>query len=186
MYCALSYKIKGGLTRRHDLVKEDLADLCRAGNVECTVEPPQAFSGSKLRPDLLVIQARHGHDVAFDLTIHSPLRDDYSMSRTIRNEQSFLESAASTKINKYRTLCANNGDEFMPIVFSAFGGIWRDSYDNGLMPLINKIKKERFIPPNWAAPDKVSYWLQRIVISLWAGNARKLRAFMKKDPLPTF
>ncbi len=133
-----------------------------------------------------MFQARHGRDVAFDLTVHSPVRDENAVRRTIKNEQSFLESAARTKIYKYQEQCAKIGLEFTPIVLSAFGGVLRDSYENALMPLIGKIRRDRFIPPNWAAPDKVSYWLQRIVISLWAANANKVIAFMQKDPLEAF
>ena len=51
---------------------------------------------------------------------------------------------------------------FIPIVMSAFGGILEESYREGIETLINKIKKEHFVPLNWAASTKEAYWQQRI------------------------
>jgi len=186
MYHALSCKRHGGLILRHDIVKDVLADLCKSARLACDVEPRQAFSGDKQRPDLLVHFACNGQDAAYDLTIHSPLRDETSVNRTIANEQKFLETASNSKKNKYEEKCAMNGVIFIPIVLSAFGGILEESYREGIEPLIHKVKKDHFAPPNWAASDKSAYWLQRIAIALWAGNARKVSSFLKKEPIPLF
>jgi len=109
MYHALSCKKHGGLIIRHDLVKDVFAKLLKAGRATYEVEPPQAWSGSKRRPDVLVRLAWHGHDAAYDITVHSPLRDSNSVKATIKDQQKFLETASRSKKNKYQEKCAENG-----------------------------------------------------------------------------
>jgi len=186
MYHALSCKKHAGLILRHDLVKDTLVDLCKSARLSCEVEPRQALAGDKKRPDLLIRFASNGQDAAYDLTIHSPVRDSNSIRRTIDNEQSFLETASTTKINKYRSKCAEQGILFSPIVLSSFGGILEESYSDVIEPIIEKIKGDYFIPPNWAATDTKTYWLQRIAIALWAGNVRKVARFLKNEPIRMF
>ncbi len=136
------------------------------------------------RPDLLVYFGEDGHDIAYDLTIVSPVRDPATTSRALRDEQGFLATDEQAKLNKYRDECAKHGKAFCPIVLSAFCGILRASYTMGLFPLIHKIRRSQFCAPNWAAPDRTSYWLQRIAIALWAGNAAKVKPFLAEEPLP--
>ena len=186
MYHALSCKKHAGLILRHDMVKDTLVDLCKSARLSCEVEPRQAFAGDKKGPDLLIRFACNGHDAAYDLTIHSPVRDNDSIKRTINNEQSFLETASTTKIHKYRSKCAEEGILFFPIVLSSFGGILEESYYEVIEPIIDKVKDDYFVPPNWAAVDSKTYWLQRIAIALWAGNVRKVARFLKNEPLRAF
>jgi len=183
MYHALSCKKHGGLILRHDLVKDVLADLCHSARQAVEVEPNHVLHAEKLRPDLLVRFACKGHDAAYDLTIHNPVRNDQAISMTVQNEQKFLEKADREKRNKYQEVCAANGMLFIPIVMSAFGGILEESYREGIEALVSKIKNDHFVPPNWAAPNKEAYWLQRIAIALWAGNVRKVSSFLKSEPL---
>ena len=182
MYHALSCKKHAGLILRHELVKDVLVDICKAARLSCEVEPHQAFNGDRKRPDLLVRLAFSGRDTAYDLTIHSPLRDRNSIETTIRNEQAFLKQADNTKRNKYQQQCDEKDTLFVPIVLSAVGGVLEESYQDGISLLINKINKNRFAPPNWAAPNRMVYWLQRIAIALWEGNARKVARFLENKP----
>ena len=147
------------------------------------VEPPQAFQGDKLRPDILIRLGKDGHDLAYDLTIVNPVRDEGTIAATIKDEQAFLARYDRTKSDKYQAKCAENGAAFCPIVMSAFGGIHCLSYEVGIKFLIHKIKKGKYLPPNWAAPNRSTFWLQRIAIALWAGNARKIVPFLKREPL---
>jgi len=179
---ALSCKRYGGLIFRHDHVKEVFRDIGTAGRLSMEVEPPQAFHGDKQRPDILVRFGKDGHDLAYDLTIVNPVRDPKSIEATIQDEQEFLARYDKVKTDKYHQLCVANGISFCPIVMSAFGGIHRVGYQNGLKFLLHKIQKSRFTPPNWAAPNKTTYWLQRIVIALWSGNARKVAPFLRQEP----
>jgi len=179
MYHALSCKKYGGLIARHDLVKDVLVDLCKSARLSCEVEPRQAIHGEKLRPDLLVRFAWNGLDAAYDLTIHNPVRNAQATRETIKNEQKFLTRADQEKRNKYQEGCAASGMLFFPIVLSAFGGILEESYHEGIETIIHKIKKDHFAPPNWAATTRKKYWLQRIAIALWAGNARKISPFLR-------
>ena len=183
LYHALSCKKYGQLITRHELVKEVLGEMCKAAQLSYRLEPHQAFTGNKLRPDIIVDFGKDGYDVSFDLTIHNPLRDDPSMTACIQDDQNFLRSAANTKNNKYQPNCAKNGSFFTPIVLSAFGGIADDSYTNGIKFLLDRMKNKYFSSPNWAAPDKRTYWLQRIAIALWLGNAKQMGRFILKKPI---
>ena len=180
---ALSCKTHGGLIRRHDGVKDVLAEMCKAARLCHEVEPRQALKGNKLRPDILIRFGKDGYDLAIDLTIESPIRDEHSISLSIRDEQKFLSQAAVTKTRKYQEECGQNGASFVPIVLSAVGGVLEESYTEGLHFLIKKIKKSQFISPNWAAPNRTSYWMQRIAIALWSGNVTQVSSFLQKKPL---
>ena len=144
------------------------------------MEPRQALHGNKLRPDLLIHFVRNGQDAAFDHTIHNPLRNKESLKKAIKNDQEFLVQAEQDKRNKYQVECEKNDIVFLPIVLNAFGGILNESDREGIARLIHLVKKDRFVPPNWAAPK--AYWYQRIAIALWAGNVVKVGPFLKNFP----
>ena len=181
MYHALSCKTHGGIIYRHDLVKDVIAELCKAARLCHEVEPKQALSGNKLRPDILVRFGNDGYDVAFDVTIDSPVRDEHALRTTLKDEQKFLRQQARHKTQKYRESCEENSASFTPIVLSAFGGIFDESYSSGIKFLTKKIRKSSFEPPNWGAPSSKAYWLQRIAIALWTGNACQMTHFLRKE-----
>ena len=183
MYHALSCKSHNQLISRHDAVKEVIGEMCKAAQLSYHLEPQQALSGNKLRPDILIQFGKDGHDVAFDLTIDNPVRDHESTKTSLKDDQAFLRQQANVKLGKYRQECAKNGASFTPIVLGAFGGILDDSYSDGIKFLINKMKSKYFNSPNWAAPDKKTYWLQRLIITLWAGNVKQMSKWLEKKPL---
>ena len=149
MYHALSCKRGNGLTMRHDMVKDVLAEICHKAHLICEVEPPQAFSGDKLRPDILIHFAnRDSYGVAYDLTIVNPLRDEDSIAATIKDEQGFLARYEGTKNNKYQNKCEQDGISFCPIVLSAFGGVHNIGYEAGIKYMISKTKYKGFKSPN--------------------------------------
>ena len=175
-------KCHGGTITRHDGVKDVFGDMCRAARLSYEIEPRQCLSGNKLRPDILVNFGKDGHHVAFDITIDNPVRDAQAVSTSIRDEQKFLRQHAQAKINKYHELCEKQDISFTPIVLSAYGGILEESYSSGIKFFIRKIKRSQFVPPNSAAPTVKTYWLQRISIALWKGNAKQLGHFLAKKP----
>ena len=183
MYHALSCKHFGGLITRHDKIKAVLGGICRHARLSYDLEPPHFFDKGQQRPDLLIRFGNNGRDVAYDLTIINPVRTEETTDSTIENEQKVLAMSERSKNVKYQELCAKMGAYFCPIVLSAFGGILQNSFSVGIESTIKKINKSRFVPPNWAASNRTAYWLQRIVIALWAGNVAKVKPFLKKEPL---
>ena len=181
LWHALSCKKFGGLIHRHELVKDVWIDLLKAGRQPFEVEPKQTFPTNKLRPDLLVRFALNGQDAAYDITIYSPVRDANAISSTIKDEQRFLMTADQIKRDKYQEACEQCNTLFYPIVLSAFGGMLEESYQFGFKELIFKTKRNSFVPPNWAARDRESFWSQRVGVSLWIGNASKISPFLKKN-----
>ncbi len=163
-----------------------LGEICHHAHIEYQLEPKHALGQHGQRPDLLVYFGKDGHDIAYDLTVVSPVRNDSATKKAIRDEQGFLATDEQVKLNKYRDQCAKQGKAFCPIVLSAFGGILHASYNMGLSPLIHKIRKSQFCSPNWAAPNRTTYWLQRIAIALWAGNVAKVKPFLQEVPLRQF
>ena len=183
MYHALSCKFFGGLIHRHNRVKAVLGEICHHAHIEYQLEPKHSLDHGK-RPDLVVYFGKDGHDIAYDLTVVSPVRDSTAVKRVLRDEQAFLATDEQTKLNKYRDECARHGQAFCPIVLSAFGGILHASFSMGISPLIHKVRRSQFCSPNWAAPNRTTYWLQRIAVALWAGNAAKVKPFLKEERLP--
>jgi len=178
MYHALSCKWYGGLIYRHDLVKCVIGDICRHAQAFYELEPKHIFAQDKTRPDILIHFGKDGHDIAYDLTIVNPVRNEAAVNSTLRDEQGFLATEEKVKADKYAEKCAMSGTSFCPIVLSAFGGVLNNSYSTGLSPLIHRIRKNHFCAPNWAAPDRTIYWLQRISIALWSGNVAKVKPFL--------
>ena len=78
-------------------------------------------------------------------------------------------------------MCGEKDTLFYPIVLSAFGGILNESYHDVVEFLISRVKKDNFDPPNWAASSQKTYWLQRMAIALWRGNANKVSRFLKQE-----
>ena len=64
---------------------------------------------------MLLRFARNGQDVAFDVTIHNPLRDRYSIKKVIQDDQDFLRQAEQDKRNKYQEECERNGIFFLQL-----------------------------------------------------------------------
>ena len=50
-----------------------------------------------------------------------------------------------------------------------YGGIPQRTYSN--LPH----KRLEYVPVNWAAPNAETYWLQRLSLTLWKGNAYKVK-----------
>ena len=115
--------------------------MCKAAQLSYRLEPQQALSGNKLRPDILIHFGKDGYDVAFDLTIDNPVRNQESLASSLKDDQAFLKQQAGVKIKKYQQECRKNGASFTPIVLSAFGGIFDDSYKSGIKFLIRKMDK---------------------------------------------
>ena len=135
-------------------------------------------------PDLLIHFAdQDGYDLAYDLTVVNPVRDKQSIAQTIKDDQEFLARFDRTKNDKYQSKCAESGISFCPIVLDAFGGVHEIGFQAGIKFMISKTKNKGFKAPNWAAPTRRVYWLQRISIQLWAGNVRKVAPFLKREPL---
>jgi len=160
-----------------------LGDICQHARIDFVIEPKHLLGQNKQRPDLLIHFGKDGHDISYDLTIVNPVRDEAAVKSTLRDEQGFLSTDEQAKIRKYQDACAEQGMSFCPLVLSAFGGVLRASYTMGLSPLIRKIRKSNFCSPNWAAPNRTTYWLQRIAIMLWAGNVAKVKPFLMQRPL---
>jgi len=186
IFHALSCKIGGGSIRRHDSVKDVFGEILKLARLSYEMEPTQALRGNKLRPDFIVRYGYDGHDIAFDLTIESPVSSNPVPKVAINDDQKFLMQAARTKILKYQEECEKNNTSFVPIVLSAFGGVLQESYTCGIKFLIHKIRKTQFISPNWAASTRKAYWLQRIAIALWLGNVRQVSSFIKKAPVKQY
>jgi len=182
-YHALSCKWYGGLIHRHDLVKAVIGDICKHAQTFYQLEPKHLFGQDKTRPDVVIHFGNNGHDIAYDLTIVSPVRDLAAIRCTLKDEQAFLATEEKVKADKYSEKCAESGTAFCPIVLSAFGGILQSSYSMGIQPIISRIRKTQFHAPNWAAPDRKSYWLQRMAIALWTGNVAKVKPFLNTGRL---
>ena len=73
--------------------------------------------------------------------------------------------------------------DFVPIVLSAHGGVTPDTFTCAFDYIIKKINKSSFVSPNWAAPNKKSYWLQRIAVALWSGVAAQLKPVLVHEAL---
>lgn len=180
---AISCRRRGGLILRHNLVKLVVADMCKCARLHTQVEPPQAFTGSHKRPDIVVRMAENGRDVAFDVTVINPARNESSSQACAHDGLRFLEAAEQAKIRKYRDLCSTTGMDFVPIVLSAHGGVTPDTFRCGFDYILKKINKSSFVSPNWAAPNKKSYWLQRIAIALWSGVAAQIKPVLRHEAL---
>ena len=118
-----------------------------------------------MRPaDILVyLFGSHGQDMAIDVSVVDP-----SSKSCWKKPLAAGEQRERSKRHKYAEDLTKQGILFNQLVFEAFGGIPRDSYEYVLEPAAKRIKD--YEPENWAAPTAKAYWLQRFSITLWRFN----------------
>ena len=165
----LTCSSKQGLIRRHDAIKFVLASLCSHAGVTTYVEPEGLLPGS-MRPDLLVTSlGENERDVAIDVTVTSP----FSVKRSSVIPLVAARKMEVNKRKKYLEPCREAGLLFCPFAIESYGATTEVATSYVLDPLIKEIKG--FTPVNWTATSPKSFWYQRISLTLWASNARKVK-----------
>ena len=181
---ALCCSLGGNLIRRHDLVKNLLATMCDAANIPYLKEPVHYFEDdTNLRPDIVLpCHTPAGCDVALDVCVTTPTCASLAGNGALRQDgQLPLQRREMAKNKKYMRH-ARDKCIFYPVVFSAYGGTTILNIKMVLDPIIRRITKRRFCSPNWAAPDKRSYWYQRIAVALWNGVTSCVEPHLKLGP----
>ena len=165
----LTCSSKQGLIRRHDAIKFCLASLCSHAGVTAYVEPEGLLPGS-MRPDLVITSLGDAErDVAIDVTVTSP----FSVKRTAVVPLTAAKKMEVSKRKKYLEICRDAGLLFCPFAIEAYGATTDVATGYVLDPLIKEVKG--FAPINWAASSPKAYWYQRLSLTLWATNARKVK-----------
>lgn len=191
---ALTCPAQKAVIHRHELVKNCVSDLCRAATLPAAVEPsPFGFKKDKNGKDFVTYLKIKKDQRRLDLIISGvgPKGGELGVDVSVANP--FAESVVDKvtplaaarereqeKINKYSQDCRALGMSFSPFVMDAYGGIPDVSYRQVLLKLTSKIKD--YTPANWAAPTAETYWLQRVSIALWSGNAYKARLVVNDTP----
>ena len=169
---------------RHSDIAKCLVRLCKACSLSCIVEPsifgrnPENGKRNQSRPDILIHE--FGSDkssLAVDVSVANPF---IKSSAQAPDPMAAAIARERQKYAKYKDLCKSVKVNFTPFVMDAYGGIPSESRKGCLKPLIDKV--ETFVPPNWAAPNAKTYWLQSLTIALWNGNARKVKSFPTGTP----
>ena len=135
----------------------------------------------KRRLDVTLTDAgTQGKALGIDVSVASPLAD------SVINKTEPLAAAIDReqeKIRKYSQDCTDHDMDFSPFVMDTYGGIPDLSYREVLRKLTSMIND--YAPVNWAAPTPETYWLQRVSIALWTGNARKAQLLVRESPPKT-
>ena len=180
---ALKCRDKGALMQRHNIIKKCVSDLCVAGGLYVDNEP-SIFGFKKSdhdnhdpekrdqrRLDLLVHGfGQNGSNLAIDVSVANPFPANLPPHP---NKLAAAESRESSKNKKYLSDCYKKKIAFHPFVMDAYGGIPQRTYSYVFKPLVRKIQD--YVPVNWAAPNAETYWLQRLSLTLWKGNAYKVK-----------
>lgn len=182
---ALKCSVKGPLMQRHDSIKKCVCDLCEAGGLYVDVEP-SIFGFKKMkrtnknqsrrkknqkRPDFVThLFGKNGASLASDVSVAYPRQKSLPPHP---KPLAAAENREKQKNRKYFKDCHKKKYIFHPFVMDAYGGIPSKSFSYVFKPLVRRI--EGYQPVNWAAPTAETYWLQRLSLTLWKGNAFKIR-----------
>ena len=162
----------GGAILRHDRVVGLVAQLACAAGVIARKEQSHALGDNK-RLDLVLREyAPSGRDVAIDVKIVHPLADGHVAHAAAHPLGTALRGEAQ-KVGKYGALCAAHDIDFVPTVWETFGAAAPTtvSFFRGLA---QRVDRNEFTPPNWAASVPSAYWLQRLSVTLQRYNAFKV------------
>ncbi len=118
-----SFCQKGGkLIRRHDLIRNTLANFCREALLSPTTEERGLLREDVgNRPADIFIPDFNGHGVCIDVTVVSSLKQD-AQAPGVNAAQ-----AEDNKNQKYRDNCSKNGFHFIPFVIESLGGFGRQA-----------------------------------------------------------
>ena len=182
---ALSCKRGGGMIMRHDMLKRFFEKMCNAAGISTRMEPLHFFPDDNKKPDLVLYHhGSQGKDVAIDFSLLNPTNPG-SLKTSARDGQALLYTRELQKFRSYDSKCQQLGHIFMPSVFSVFGGTTRRNMLLVVDPIIRRISKKYFVAPNWAAPDKRTYWLQRLIVAIWNGVTTNIKRFQALGPTTT-
>ena len=102
--------------------------------------------------------------MAIDVTVTSP----FSVKRTAAKKMEV------GRRKKYLEICRGAELLFCPFAIEAYGVTTDVATGHFLDPLSSR-KSKGFAPINWAAGSPKAYWYQRLSLTLWATNARKVK-----------
>ena len=107
--------------------------------------------------------------MAIDVTVTSP----FSVKRTAVVPLTAAKKMEVSKRKKYLEICRDAGLLFCPFAIEAYGATTDVATGYVLDALIKEVKG--FTPINWAASSPKAYWYQKLSLTLWATNARKVK-----------
>ena len=176
---ALSCKRGGGMIMRHDMLKRFFEKMCKAACISTYMEPRQFFPDDNKKPDLVLYhQGPQGRDIAIDFSLLNPTSPG-AVKKAMKDGQKLLEGREQLKFQRYEVECKKLGHIFLPSVFSVYGGTTQRNVRLVIDPIIRKISKKYFVSPNWAAPDKRTYWYQRLSIALWNSVTTNIKRYQR-------
>ncbi len=171
MLCRLS----GGLSKRHNHVRDTFAEMFRAAKFDTTIEP-NIGAGSR-RADLKVV----GFDgqagpAFFDVTVVNPLQKDYTNVHYSK-QLAVANKAANDKAEGYKTdIQASGNPRYIPLAFESTGGVQRLVLDT-IEICSKRFSSEMPEDATWVCSKPDQYWLQAISCALWRGNAKVVLSF---------
>ena len=117
---ALTCKRGPGICRRHNTLRDCIADYCRRAQLNPTLEAGSGYLNQTRPADILLPTWNLGRDAALDVTVVNPL-NNFNIEGAIIPGQ-ITEEAADRKHRNNDAKCRELGWECIPIVVSTYGG----------------------------------------------------------------
>ena len=122
---ALTCRRGPGICRRHNTLRDCIADYCRRAQLNPTLEAGSGYLNQTRPADILLPTWNLGRDAALDVTVVNPLNNSNIEGAIIPGL--ITEEAADRKHRNNDAKCRELGWKGIPIVVSTYGGWGREA-----------------------------------------------------------
>ena len=159
--------VLGGVSKRHELLKANIAELMLQAGFDRELEVGHLFSDNERMDIIMLPDDLAAVPVAADVTVRS------TSTYNIKASNTAINVGVRVKNKKYKEQCDALSMRFLPIVFDDLGGMNAEA-KTFIDMLIAAIPNDpdHFTPPNSAAYTPYQMWLQILSVSLYRGSAR--------------
>ena len=166
---AIACGFQGDRNSRHNIIRDEIFNTAKAAGLRPTKEELGIVDDDNSRPaDIKVPMWIRGKDVAFDVTVTSPLSASY-VERSSRDASHTLNSSTDNKHRKHGDACRRKNVVFCPLAVQTLGSWHPDAFAElkrlGLALAKRSPGDERVI---------MNHFFQRLAVVLQRGNAHLL------------
>ena len=176
---AIACGYQGERNSRHNILRDDIFNTAKAAGLSPTKEERGIIDEDESRPaDVKIPMWIRGKDVAYDVTVCSPLSASY-VQRSAREASHTLDTSFESKHRKHGDHCRRKNVVFCPLPVQTLGS-WHPEAAAELRRIGESLAKRS------PGDDKtvVRHFFQRLGIILQRGNAHLLLSRQPSYPAP--
>ena len=178
---AIACGYQGERNSRHNILRDEIFNTAKAACLRPTKEELGIIDEDASRPaDVKIPMWIRGKDVAFDVTVSSPLSASY-VERTSRDAAYTLNASFEAKHKKHGEHCRSKNVIFYPLPVQTLGS-WHPESAAELKRIGDAIAKRSPIDNKTA----VRHFFQRLAVLLQRGNSHLILSRQPSYPAPHY